>query len=68
MDALTTWEVIRKQRNARNIWNEDAILSERDRSYRAGTLMSTREWPEWTGTPRRGRSLPPSRNLWEASE
>lgn len=68
MDALASFEAIRAQRNARNIWNEDPVLNEHDHAYRAGALKSTREWPGWEETPRPGRSLPPSRNLWEAAE
>ena len=66
MDSLDgTVARIRAARNARNIWREDPVLNEGDRAYRAGTLKSTREWPDWVGTPRRGRALPPSRNAVE---
>jgi hypothetical protein len=68
MDALTTFELIRELRNARDVYRNDPVLNEHDRAYRAGMLNSTREWPGWEGTPRPGRCLPPSRNLWEASE
>lgn len=68
MDALTTYELIRELRNARDVYRNDPNLSEDDMRYRLGLLRSTREWPGWEGTPRPGRSLPPSRNLWEASE
>jgi len=68
MDALTAYEFIRALRNVRNVFREDPVLNEHDLKYRNGDLRSAREWPGWEGTPRPGRCLPPSRNLWEASE
>ena len=56
---------IRAARNARNVFRENPILNADDRAYRAGTLLSRREFPDYVGMPRRGRALPPGLNTWE---
>ena len=56
---------IREARNRRNAFREDPILNADDRAYRAVTLLSRREFPDFVGMPRRGRALPPGLNTWE---
>jgi hypothetical protein len=66
MDSLNaTVAAIRAARNARNADRQDPVLNDADRAYRAGTLLSSREWPGWEAPPRKGRALPPSHNEWE---